>query len=840
MDALLARIDRVRSLARRLVRDAAAADDLVQEALTAALGRPPLPAGDPWRYLTTSLRNLARDRARGARRRAERERLAARPEALGGAAEVAEAAERQRELVTAALELGEPYRTTILLRFFEDLPPRVIAERTGVPVATVKKRLERGLAQLRERLERRFGDRGAWAVALLPVLGTRDGIAPGALGGAVGVGVLTRLVPLLTLITLGGVAALLWSALEPGPGASSGERPRAATAGSRIEAPPRDEAGRALAALPSEPDQDAEQAAQPATPVFAARCVDLAGLPLAGIELGWTAPAWSPLPGAPRTEEHWVHVPDDRRRRLRAVSDAAGRVEFDGLDERDARDGEWNVSGELLLLVHSGLDAEGASVLVFAPAVRVAGRTVDREGRALAGIGVRLEAAVEPLTTFPLRLARGRTRVGAGSVSDAAGRFDLGRIPTHPEWSVKAVRSSHATVSVPMPNRDTANLELVLPEIPERRAPRLHGWVLEADGSATGGVQVDFGQDSTRSDERGRFEIEVSSWNDGSVPTARAEDGRFAIGVAPERQAASQEGGAGPIVLHLPTRMGRIEGRLVDGDGRGRSGVRVLILDPTPFGALNASLEMTRPGRFQDAEVATDREGRFVLERLLERPYSLRFLDPRTFLVHDEPNVRPADGERSFTLPEDGLLTELVGQVVDVHGLPLAGVELALMALTSDGVPRGSRRHEQGPLTTTDTDGRFTFRDAPWRGLELDVRATANSGTTPVRFELDRLDPHTPLRLEVALPCEVHVSFEQDLGASHLRLLDAEGRSLRVLELHPNLRTARERVRRAAHGGFPLFEVEQRAATLVVEREARELGRVPLRLDPRRRNEVRL
>ncbi len=60
------------------------------------------------------------------------------------------------------------YRSTLLLRFFDDLAPGAIAERTAVPVETVKTRLKRGLAQLRNHMQREFaGDERSLNAALL-------------------------------------------------------------------------------------------------------------------------------------------------------------------------------------------------------------------------------------------------------------------------------------------------------------------------------------------------------------------------------------------------------------------------------------------------------------------------------------------------------------------------------------------------------------------------------------------------------------------------------------------------------------------------------------------------
>jgi hypothetical protein len=66
------------------------------------------------------------------------------------------------------LALEEPYRETVLLRYFENLPPRAIARRLAVPVETVRTRLKRALETLRARLDRDYGARGAWSLALVP------------------------------------------------------------------------------------------------------------------------------------------------------------------------------------------------------------------------------------------------------------------------------------------------------------------------------------------------------------------------------------------------------------------------------------------------------------------------------------------------------------------------------------------------------------------------------------------------------------------------------------------------------------------------------------------------
>ena len=161
----------VRGVAYALVRDASTADDLVQETWLAALRRPP--DGDrplrPW--LAGVVRNLARQRRRGdARRERREEAVAARGAELPTPDELAARLELQRGLADLVAELAEPFRATLLLRYYEGLSGADIARREGVPAGTVRWRLSRALELLRERLDDRHeGDRRAWALALVPL-----------------------------------------------------------------------------------------------------------------------------------------------------------------------------------------------------------------------------------------------------------------------------------------------------------------------------------------------------------------------------------------------------------------------------------------------------------------------------------------------------------------------------------------------------------------------------------------------------------------------------------------------------------------------------------------------
>ena len=163
----------LQNLARRLLVDEHRAQDAAQDARVAAIQAGQV--GNARRWLAAVTRNLSlRIRRREAGRKGP-ERTAARPEALPSTHELAVQAETQRRVAQAVLELEEPYRSTILLRFFHHRTPSQIARHSGAPVATVKTHLRRALQQLRGRLDAEHGGDGrAWALALLPLAGRRS------------------------------------------------------------------------------------------------------------------------------------------------------------------------------------------------------------------------------------------------------------------------------------------------------------------------------------------------------------------------------------------------------------------------------------------------------------------------------------------------------------------------------------------------------------------------------------------------------------------------------------------------------------------------------------------
>jgi RNA polymerase sigma-70 factor (ECF subfamily) len=157
VDSLAALYDRYAPLllgvARRLLSDPAAAEDLVHDVFLEAWRNADSYAqqrGSVRTWLLVRLRSRALDRLR-----AEQVRSRKREPGLG-AAQVGETPhdelvrEPDRKLVLEALaQLDAQQRETLELAYFEGLSAREIAERTKAPIGTVKSRLASGLSRLR-------------------------------------------------------------------------------------------------------------------------------------------------------------------------------------------------------------------------------------------------------------------------------------------------------------------------------------------------------------------------------------------------------------------------------------------------------------------------------------------------------------------------------------------------------------------------------------------------------------------------------------------------------------------------------------------------------------------
>src|SRR3954469_16105285 len=159
-DELLEHTDWLTQLARALVGDASAAD-VVQETYEVALTRPPKTDGALRPWLGGVARNLAKMTVRGRVRRERREDAVAidEPREVPTPAQLVERAQAHGQVAKLVLELPEPLRATLLLRFFEGLSAAEIARAQGVPESTVRGRIKDALDSVRASLDQQHGDR---------------------------------------------------------------------------------------------------------------------------------------------------------------------------------------------------------------------------------------------------------------------------------------------------------------------------------------------------------------------------------------------------------------------------------------------------------------------------------------------------------------------------------------------------------------------------------------------------------------------------------------------------------------------------------------------------------
>jgi len=243
----------LRGLARAMLGDEHAAEDVVQETWVACLKHPGELPERVSAWLGTVTRRMALRRVRGEARRDARERYVAAHERVEAAQQRSLEHEEALRAVTQALAaLEEPFKTALILRYHEERTPEEIARELDVPLATVKSRLARGLEKLRAALGRELGpDRRSHALALLA--GVRIGTAGGSsltIGG-LALGVKTKVAA--GLVLLGGLLYFLTS-----------EGGRETTVARGAQAEPAERSDRPLAAPATGPGGDAEVAREEA------------------------------------------------------------------------------------------------------------------------------------------------------------------------------------------------------------------------------------------------------------------------------------------------------------------------------------------------------------------------------------------------------------------------------------------------------------------------------------------------------------------------------------------------------------------------------------------------
>ncbi len=766
----------LRGLARSLLADAHAADDVVQEAFVRALERPPRNPASAGAWLRRVVRGLAIDGRRARSRRAQVERPIG--EVEPAAPDPSRGIETQISVLEAVRALPEPYRGIVWQRWFEGLPPREIAARSGEPVKTVKTRLHRALAMLRERLDAEHGgDRSAWALPLA-ALALPEALTSAAAGGAASATTvaspwalpltLWTLLMKTSVIRLSAVALVVVGALAVG-----------------------------FAVWGGDPDpQPVPDPRQPTTRIAdagAETSVD-ARVQAAGSNQGdgteriaLTEPDLAPDTGALRFEVLWHDrspAPDIAvilRRATpglprvvfeRGVTDAEGVVTFEGLDpgnyeartDRDMDAGVEVVAGETTeqqIVLDRGVDVRGV--------------VVHADGSPAPG-------AVVWLQSYFLDWASGRALALAG----AGGRFALRSIPAGSSLGALAASGGHDApselVDLDLVERtdDTAEVRLVL----GRSGGRIEGRIVAAeDGAPLAGARIAFGARLRNLEHRGRQYVE--RWGLRTVETDA--DGRFAVdGLAVGEVAyTARDAGRGLLrgsveVLDGKTatlelaldRSATIHGRVTDSQGRPLENVTVHAYDAAP------SLDFVQGGQIDFALAF----GHVAAVTAADGSYRLAGVTPGTvhLVVQKSPQLDPArrhGGGGSPYLattlevapnsevewnPELGEGRVLEGRALYRDGHPLAGEFVSIR--TSEGKSAGT--------IATDAKGRFRFVSLTEPLYHVYVQVFDKPRDAPSVEQSNVVPDQGPIEIRASFDKPVELEEGKVTG----RLVDAGGR----------------------------------------------------------------
>lgn len=718
LNALAERRTFFAALARRLVADAHLADDAVQDAAVAALrsgdrARGPLPA-----WFTGVVRHAAAAIRRGESRRAAREAANAVRALAPSTAELAEQLERQRLLARAVLDLGEPYRGTILLRYFEGLTPAAIAAREGVAPATVNSRLTRAHALLRDRLDRDFGgDRAAWVAGFLPLAEA----VPVATAGLLSTGALLVKKYLAIAALVLAVAGGTWwwkQRAEPAP-------PSSAVAGA---AEPRLGAGSPRPAL-GRPDRE-EPASRPADrrparAVTAAPAARLAKIAVVVRDARTRAPAEGaslaviPIDPAFATPEQQRALRELRESPLGtsedylrifaapALTDAAGEATIDGPAHCPAQVVAWRGDfGAVPALAEAGATEPIELALEALPAATV--RVVDAGGRPCADIPVALRAILGP---FSATLVRGVT---AGETGEARIRDHL--------WITRQAEQVELELALDFPGAGATSAAFPRAHWPEDVVTlvcpplgRVRATLVDAAGAAfTAATLVSVRAAGAPSEPPGASETLTGFQPGGTVelgPVAAGVPLLVSAGLGPDQVQEITEtpgpaaaGGIAEVTIQLDGRLVELCGRLVDDSGR-------------PLLHARAQLELARERPCGDAvrSLATDGEGNFRTQYADTRKHPLA--GAASLCLLDGPDGASSGPALSLAIPQGADSVDfgdivvgaarplLSGVVLDPEGRPAPGIELRLEV----------REAPDRPFATfalappTDGAGRFAF-----------------------------------------------------------------------------------------------------------------------------------
>jgi RNA polymerase sigma factor (sigma-70 family) len=764
-------------MARSLCGDPHQAADLAQDAWLLAQRAPQAPANRR-AWLVGMLRKLVAKTHRGQLRRQRRELARPGPESERSTADLMARTEQHQRLLAHVQALPEHYRVPLLLRFFDELPPRAIADRLQLPVATVNTRLQRALEQLRGRLDQEHpGGRAGWVAALswrpdptaLPLVPTTAGpwrrrLALGAFAAAT-------------------TATVVWwsdrspAAPLPQPSLANAE-PLRPTAPTTLDSQP----ARVGDATPPTPN--------PVGPDLLGKVLDENGWPVAGAtihiapHLGIT---WQP-------DSELVELQAGPRTTLAATSDQAGGFRCE--TPREAIEVRAELSGHVTAWV--GIwrpDQDLAPRVVLAPSRPFAAHVVDDRGAPVGGA----EAIVQLLDgPGPEQLGSGRGlhELHWRTTSTADGAFAFPALPDMAGVVLQITAPGHDRVQLPLASIRAG--EVVLP----RWVHAQRGRVLDVRGRPLADTTVAAGGAVTTTDAEGRYALPGTT---GPLQAAAA-------GLRPTTIALPAADGA-TWMLDAPALI--VSGTLRAATGEALRGWEIALADPTVVGDARQHVVLEAVaadhGRLVH-RVHTEPDGSFALGGLAERSYRLRCVAPDTAAWFETEPIEPGAGIVIRT-PPDLLLDSFVLRLRTPTHAPVAGAVVTIqgpgyVVPLPDGAPR-EVLFAHGASGITAADGSVELRRVPRRGVRLRV-SHRELGVQTVAIEQAMADAG---QLELPRHGEVAVRCADADAALWIELLDAQGAPLSVPS-HAGIAQRSERRWLLQRGRSPLLSAPETAVQL--------------------------
>lgn len=826
---LLSHREWLERLAVHLVGDPHVAADLVQDTLLAVLVQRPREGASARAWLRTVLvRGVIRQRKSEACRRA-RELALERRDTFPSAEEITERTDAHQRVVGAVLALEEPYRSTLLLRFYDGYPPRTIADRTGVPVETVKTRIKRGLAQLRLCLEQ-DGDRGVHSIALLlaPILWRP--LPKLAVAAQVSVACVAGF-----LLVLGGWGWLHFTGDEVA--AIDRERVDANTqAAPNTPIPGTDpEARHAIAerALASETIERAPLATDLHGMAF-----DVAGQPLAGLHVAVSRPQFQP-----KSNSSAEYIGLDEFVSI-AVSDSEGKFRIperyrgwmlNALDEDQAT--------ILPAVIDSNPNAVNA--LVSGPAYRLTGMVVDAQGMPVnrAQVIVRLPRTYRSRFSMPMDNSIDTLW---HTFTDESGVFEFDDLTYVQDSTLEVSSDQHGQRSIPLrqPVGGSRSIDVELPGLVGTQVAA-SGVVRDPSGDPIADVCIHYGSDHLHTDAGGRFTIYADasgSANQGAACPPRHlsfvhdEYGPLVL-PRPQFSASSSANWGSELELRLTPLGEPVRGVVRGSDGRPVEGVRVELVLPdallhagTQYVCAETDLDLLKKSAL------TDELGRFELPAPADRDVGLLCMH-----TSDLRWARIDGGVRSGSNVEVPFPAELELErrwlrVVDDIGtaIPNAKVTPHASPLPTDAVAARQDRHAiQLEALLTNEFGLVQLPPLVAFGVTLRVESSASM---PLEFPMS-LGPTTGV-IEVLAPRRAWVSVDlMDQGGAvtsdgcYLRILDANGMVLETYQ-QTGHRSLSHPIVALDAGRAPIFSVSTDARSIEVMQGPTCINRVSIQPIP--------